>query len=390
MDKSDPDRLANSLQFQQIEALLRGLKSAHIALRLVQLLRQIDLAQSRVDPQSSQQSRQSLTFVDQATRHNVNVRTVDPYAKISYHSARQFTEPKNSMIQQLLFDQPEASRVVRPFKTQLLKWVGNKQRFAHEIAAFFPTAFGTYYEPFIGSGAVMATLAPARGVGSDAFRPLIEIWQALVSSPQTLKAWYEERWMVFKSGDKAIQYDRLRASYNARPNGADLLFLCRSCYGGVVRFRQRDGHCSTPCGIHQPISPASFSARVDEWHRRLCHCAFKQADYQEAMAQAKAGDVIYCDPPYSHSQTILYGAQKFSLKRLLQVIADCKARGVFVALSIDGMKRTGNHLCKLPIPEGLFSKEVFVNCGRSMLRRFQMGGETLETEVVHDRLLLTE
>ena len=294
------------------------------------------------------------------------------------------------MIQQLLFGQADSAQVIPPFKTQLLKWVGNKQRFAHEIASFFPATFGTYYEPFIGSGAVMATLSPARGVGSDAFKPLIEIWQALAASPEQLKAWYEERWAASKSGEKVAQYERLKASYNARPNGADLLFLCRSCYGGVVRFRQRDGYCSTPCGVHDPVLPTSFAERVDEWHRRLKHCTFRYADYQETMRQAKAGDVIYCDPPYSHSQAILYGAQKFSLKRLLDIIAKCKARGVFVALSIDGMKRTGNHLCKLPIPEGLFNKEVFVNCGRSMLRRFQLGGETLEDEVVHDRLLLTE
>ena len=34
-------------------------------------------------------------------------------------------------------------------------------------------------------------------------------------------------------------------------------------------------------------------------------------------------------------------------------------------------------------------QQAFVNCGRSMLRRFQMGGKTLESEVVSDRLLLT-
>lgn len=293
------------------------------------------------------------------------------------------------MIQQLLFDVADAPRSIKPFKTQLLKWIGNKQRFAHEIASFFPTDIGTYYEPFIGSGAVMAMLAPRNGVGSDAFGPLIEIWQTLVDSPETLKAWYAQRWEIFKSGEKVEQYEKIKASYNARPNGADLLFLCRSCYGGVVRFRQRDGYCSTPCGVHEPVSPESFTARVDEWHRRLSHCMFRHADYQDVMAEAKAGDVIYCDPPYTHSQTILYGAQRFSLHRLLEVIADCKARGVFVALSIDGIKRTGNFLCELPIPAGLFSKEVFVNCGRSMLRRFQMSGESLEAEVVHDRLLLT-
>ena len=36
-----------------------------------------------------------------------------------------------------------------PFKTQLLKWVGNKQRFAHEIIGYFPNQFGTYFEPFL-------------------------------------------------------------------------------------------------------------------------------------------------------------------------------------------------------------------------------------------------
>ena len=37
-----------------------------------------------------------------------------------------------------------------PFKTQLLKWIGNKQRFAHQIARYFPIRYRTYYEPFLG------------------------------------------------------------------------------------------------------------------------------------------------------------------------------------------------------------------------------------------------
>jgi DNA adenine methylase len=70
-------------------------------------------------------------------------------------------------------------------------------------------------------------------------------------------------------------------------------------------------------------------------------------------------------------------------------IAQCKARGVFVALSIDGTKRSGDKICDVPIPEKLFETEAMVNCGRSMLRRFQMSGQTLENETVADRLLLT-
>jgi DNA adenine methylase len=107
------------------------------------------------------------------------------------------------------------------------------------------------------------------------------------------------------------------------------------------------------------------------------------------MAMAKAGDLVYCDPPYSYSQAILYGAQSFSLEHLFAAVAKCKSRGVFVALSIDGTKRSGDQMCDLAIPEGLFEREAFVNCGRSMLKRFQMGGRSLESEVVADRLLLT-
>ncbi len=86
---------------------------------------------------------------------------------------------------------------------------------------------------------------------------------------------------------------------------------------------------------------------------------------------------------------IANGGQSFDFSRLLNVIDDCKTRGVRVALSIDGSKKSGNILCDVPLPEGLFEREIFVNCGRCMLRRFQMGGQELGSEVVKDRLLLT-
>src|SRR3990172_3243914 len=276
-----------------------------------------------------------------------------------------------------------------PFKSQLLKWVGNKQRFASEIVSYFPEKFGTYYEPFLGSAGVLATLAPQRAVGSDAFDPLVVIWKTLRDDTDLLKSWYEERWLTFVKGDKVREYERIKASYNAGPNAADLLFLCRSCYGGVVRFRMADGYMSTPCGPHKPISPKSFARRVDEWHRRTSGTVFQLLDYSKAMNLAVSGDLVYCDPPYKHSQGILYGAQAFDLHHLLSVIESCKNRGVHVALSIDGTKRSGDLICDVPIPKGLFEREALVNCGRSMLRRFQMRGQSLHREVVADRLLLT-
>lgn len=273
---------------------------------------------------------------------------------------------------------------------QLLKWIGNKQRFASEITANFPKKFGTYFEPFVGSGAVLASVAPTRGIAADTFAPLVGIWTQLKTNPEGLKEWYSARYSRMMAADTPKEgYELIKADYNAGPNAADLLFLCRSCYGGVVRFRKRDGYMSTPCGIHTPISPDSFSHRVDAWAKKVAGTEFFHADYKETIARAERGDLVYCDPPYTHSQAILYGAQEFDLEELFEEISKAKRRGVFVAVSIDGTKKSGDMQCALPIPTDLFEKEAFIDCGRSMLKRFQMEGETLESECVSDRLLLT-
>jgi DNA adenine methylase len=293
-------------------------------------------------------------------------------------------------MQRLLFHESGlAQEMATPPKGQLLKWIGNKQRFARKIVSFFPDNFNRYYEPFLGSGAILGTLAKDGSVGADSFKPLAEIWQTLAQSPDTLKRWYGERWRLTADRGKKEAYEAIKQSYNSRPNAPDLLFLCRSCYGGVVRFRQADGYMSTPCGIHTPISPESFSKRVDDWHARVRKCTFLHAEYEDTMSRAEEGDLVYCDPPYSHTQSILYGAQAFSLERLFEVIAACRSRGAYVALSIDGLKRSGRLKCSLPPSDGLFQREILLDCGRSMLKRFQMNGSTLEDEVVHDRLLLT-
>ncbi|NJL95804.1 MAG: DNA adenine methylase, partial [Anaerolineae bacterium] len=88
-----------------------------------------------------------------------------------------------------------------PFRPQLLKWIGNKQRFAHEIISYFPARYGRYIEPFLGSGGVLGTLAPAEALAGDALGPLMEIWQGLQQDPAALVAGYAARWERYHAGD---------------------------------------------------------------------------------------------------------------------------------------------------------------------------------------------
>ncbi len=270
---------------------------------------------------------------------------------------------------------------------QLLKWIGSKHRSALTIARFVPESFGTYFEPFLGGGAVLGTVSPARGVAGDILAPLIAIWRAAQSSPKELVDAYADRWHQYVRDPQAT-YNHVRARYNRNPNRDDLLFLCRSCYGGVVRFT-REGTMSTPIGAHTPISPQALRMRSDEWRSRLRGTKFVIHGFEATMADARVGDVVYCDPPYSHTQAILYGAQTFTLERLFAAIESAVRRGAKVLLSLDGTKKSGKVNLHSDLPAGLFQRQVLLGQGGSMLRRFQKRGKSVHDERVEDRLLLT-
>ena len=273
-------------------------------------------------------------------------------------------------------------------KGQLLKWVGNKYNYAEQIVSYFPQQYNRYIEPFVGTGAVLATLSPEESIATDVLKPLIEIWEILQRNPQALVDHYTHHINLFNKEDRNTVYAQVRERYNKKPNGLDLLILSRTCYGGVVRFT-RDSKMSTPLGPHKPIPAEGFEFRVYEWRERVQNTTFLNQSFEKTMAWAEEGDLIYCDPPYVDSQSILYGAQDFKFNELINQIRLCKERGVKVALSIDGKKKSGEKNIHLNIIKGLFEREIYLDCGSSMLRRLQKYGETMIGEDVNDRLLLT-
>jgi len=141
-----------------------------------------------------------------------------------------------SASQASLFTLEELSLPQRPFPTQLLKWIGNKQKQADTIIGHFPNPFGTYFEPFLGSGGVLGVLAPERAVASDSFLPLMEIWQLLHEDKERLKSHYADRYALIETIGKEKSYEQILSSYNARPNGADLVFCAAPAMEALFAF----------------------------------------------------------------------------------------------------------------------------------------------------------
>lgn len=84
----------------------------------------------------------------------------------------------------------------------ILKWIGNKQRFAETIVSYMPQEFNDYYEPFLGSGAVMAELLYSDGeklmphfkwaYGSDILPFLVDIFILTKENPEKLIEYYRK------------------------------------------------------------------------------------------------------------------------------------------------------------------------------------------------------
>lgn len=55
------------------------------------------------------------------------------------------------------------NRLVKPF----LKWAGGKSQLLPKITKYLPASYATYYEPFVGGGALLFYLQPKNAVLND-------------------------------------------------------------------------------------------------------------------------------------------------------------------------------------------------------------------------------
>jgi DNA adenine methylase len=64
------------------------------------------------------------------------------------------------------------TKKAKPF----LKWVGGKGQLLNQLESIFPKSFNTYFEPFVGGGAVLFDLKPKKAVINDINTTLIQTY----------------------------------------------------------------------------------------------------------------------------------------------------------------------------------------------------------------------
>lgn len=226
----------------------------------------------------------------------------------------------------------------------VLKWAGGKRRLLSQYATHFPHEFGSYYEPFVGGGAVFfwlygqGHLHNKRVVLNDINPELVNFYRVLTEQCEELI----ERMRSHRKRHGQEYYYKVRSKDHRRMKpvnrAARLLYLNRTCFNGLYRVNSK-GQFNVPMGRYK--NPMI----CDEDGLRAASAALGQGDlslgsFAECVKPAQEGDLVYFDPPYvplnPTSSFTSYTKENFSQRdqeELAQTFAELAARGVKVLLS---------------------------------------------------------
>ena len=188
-----------------------------------------------------------------------------------------------------------------------MKWAGGKTQILDALVRRAPRSIATYYEPFVGGGALFFRLAadperrPRRAVLNDLNRELVTTYEVvrdalgpLVERLELLQRDY------LAAGDdaRAERYYAVRAATPATPVeiAARLLFLNKTCFNGLYRVN-RSGAFNVPHGRYRKPRILDAAA-LEAASAVLQDVDLLSVDFEEACAAAGPGDFVYLDPPF--------------------------------------------------------------------------------------------
>lgn len=185
------------------------------------------------------------------------------------------------------------SRIDLPKYQPLIKWPGGKRALASVILRCFPGKFRTYYEPFLGGGAVFFALSPSHAVLADTNVALVEAYAQIRDNSIELARVLRS----FKNSES--DYYRIRAMSPRTPirKAARLLYLTRLAFNGIHRVNLR-GEFNVPYGYKTHLSTIDEDALYGA-SSALKGAELRAGDFENTTRSAGDGDVVYFDPPYT-------------------------------------------------------------------------------------------
>jgi DNA adenine methylase len=228
----------------------------------------------------------------------------------------------------------------RALPAPFLKWAGGKRQLLPRILQLVPASIDTYYEPFVGGGAVFFALAAQglfrRAVLGDANAELVICYTAIRDQVDAVISGLRR----FRNDPDA--YYEVRAKDPARlspaARAARVIFLNRCGYNGLYRVNSK-GAFNVPFGRYRrPLICDERKLRAASQALRTVKIV--AGDFGKLTAKAGPDDFVYLDPPYvplsATSSFTAYAGRDFGTaaqERLAEALRALSARGVPALLS---------------------------------------------------------
>ncbi len=252
---------------------------------------------------------------------------------------------------------------------QPIPYQGSKRALAPRICRHFPGGVKTLYEPFAGSAAVTLYAAhhemAEHFVIGDVHPDLMGLWHLIINEPAALVDAYGAIWRAqFDAG--LGHFNSVRAAYNADRDPVKLLYLIARSVKNAVRFNSKGQYSQSPDKRRTGMQPERLERSALAVSKLLKgRVTLFTGDFQDCMADAGRGDLVYMDPPYqgtTYSSDRRY-AQQLERQRLIEGLMALNARGTPFILSYDG--QTGDKTYGEPLPATLELDHLQLAAGRS-------------------------
>ena len=282
-------------------------------------------------------------------------------------------------------DQLALFDVAAPKTLPLLKWAGGKRRLLPELRRRMPRLFSRYFEPFAGGAALFFDVRPQHAVIGDLNDGLVNCYRAVADELSGVIG--ELRRLASVDGEATFLAVRDRwndrgTTWTPAERAAAFLYLNKTCFNGLWRVN-RAGCFNVGWGKGRYV--------LDEARLAAASVALRRADirhsgYRETVADARAGDFVYLDPPYDPVSTTAnfaaYTSQRFGEPEQRELEATARElvqRGCHVMISNSDT----------PMIRDIYSVDTWrisqVMCSRSINCRANRRGAVTEVLVTGKR-----
>lgn len=227
-----------------------------------------------------------------------------------------------------------------------IKWSGSKLKLADTLQNLMPPKYNIYYEPFVGSGALLLNVLPKVAVINDINPFIAKMFQVIKDDDEYIelidllkthkKNNSKDYYLSIRMQDRTGELEKLTDVQQV----ARFMYMNKVAFNGLWRVNSK-GQNNVPYGKYKNPDIVA-EERIVKVHEYLSNneIQIENTGFEEATGKVKEGDFVYFDPPYvplnQTSNFTSYSKNGFGIveqKKLRDLFFELDKRGAFVMLS---------------------------------------------------------